>query len=243
MIVYGTWTRKPATMPSTSTTPSPESTNAATRRPRLGGPGGTGRARPAGAPGPRGSPEREGSSGAGAASPPPASAALPVSSRMPLRSRSADTVGTRGPTPGSDCHAGPPTPHAAQPGDARRAPRLGTRAGRAPRRVHRLPRRGGAGHDLRGARHRHQRQAAVTHPGTVARAAAVAALAHDRALDARELAEALAATTDADAGVRAAALGALARGAPPDRARAPWSDAMRDPSPAVRRRAAELAGT
>lgn len=46
---------------------------------------------------------------------------------------------------------------------------------------------------------------------------------------------------DPDARVRAAALGALARAGERDRATAAWRAALGDPSPAVRRRAADLA--
>lgn len=81
----------------------------------------------------------------------------------------------------------------------------------------------------------------MTGAGPVARAAELAALGHDAPLDTASLArltEALA--TDTDARVRSAALGALVRAAPPDAVTA-WLDAVTDPSPAVRRRAAELA--
>ncbi|MGZ7018735.1 MAG: HEAT repeat domain-containing protein [Acidimicrobiia bacterium] len=47
--------------------------------------------------------------------------------------------------------------------------------------------------------------------------------------------------THRDVRVRAAALGALVRGGARDRARTAWAYAARDPMPAVRRRAAELA--
>src|SRR5258707_14919426 len=47
--------------------------------------------------------------------------------------------------------------------------------------------------------------------------------------------------SDPDARVRAAALGALARGAPKVSARAAWKRATRDHDPIVRRRAGELA--
>ena len=79
--------------------------------------------------------------------------------------------------------------------------------------------------------------------GPVARAAELAALGHHAPLDPAARDRVLAALhDDGDARVRAAALGALAR-ADPARARDPWSHALTDPAPAVRRRAAELAPT
>jgi HEAT repeat protein len=68
---------------------------------------------------------------------------------------------------------------------------------------------------------------------------AVAALAHRAHLTSAELSDVLDATADPDARVRAAAIGALARGAP-DHALVPWREAVRDADPTVRRRAAEL---
>lgn len=76
--------------------------------------------------------------------------------------------------------------------------------------------------------------------GPVARAAELATLGHQAPLvrDARDrLLTAL--DDDPDPRVRAAALGALVRAAPGD-ATAPLLAALRDPAPAVRRRAAEL---
>jgi HEAT repeat protein len=74
----------------------------------------------------------------------------------------------------------------------------------------------------------------------VARAAAVAALAHRGPLRRGEQADALAALHDPDARVRAAAVGALVRGGDRDAAVAAWEAAMTDDDDAVRRRAAEL---
>jgi HEAT repeat protein len=81
----------------------------------------------------------------------------------------------------------------------------------------------------------------VTDAGPVARAAELAALGH-RAPVARADVDRLAsaATRDPDPRVRAAALGALVRGAPGE-ALSAWTGAGTDPVPAVRRRAAELA--
>jgi HEAT repeat protein len=81
----------------------------------------------------------------------------------------------------------------------------------------------------------------VTDAGPVARAAELAALGH-RAPVARADVDRLAsaATRDPDPRVRAAALGALVRGAPGDALTA-WTGARTDPAPAVRRRVAELA--
>jgi len=79
----------------------------------------------------------------------------------------------------------------------------------------------------------------VTGPG-LARAAAIAGLAHDGPLDPAGLAEVMTATTDPDPRVRAAALGALVRGAPAEAAFDSWRTATRDHDAAVRRRAAEL---
>jgi HEAT repeat protein len=74
----------------------------------------------------------------------------------------------------------------------------------------------------------------------VARAAAIAGLAHHGPLAPGELSDVLDATGDVDPRVRAAALGTLARGAAPDVALGPWTAAIHDDAPAVRRRAAEL---
>ncbi len=81
----------------------------------------------------------------------------------------------------------------------------------------------------------------MTDAGPVARAAELAALGH-RAPVARADVDRLAsaATRDPDPRVRAAALGALVRGAPGDALTA-WAGARTDPAPAVRRRVAELA--
>ena len=77
--------------------------------------------------------------------------------------------------------------------------------------------------------------------GPVARAAALAALGHRGELTAEDVARlGDAAADDPDARVRAAALGALARGAP-DEVRPTWVAALADPEAAVRRRAVELA--
>jgi len=80
----------------------------------------------------------------------------------------------------------------------------------------------------------------VTDAGPVARAAELAALGH-RAPVARADVDRLAtaAAGDPDPRVRAAALGALVRGAPGEALTA-WTGAGVDPAPAVRRRAAEL---
>jgi HEAT repeat protein len=74
----------------------------------------------------------------------------------------------------------------------------------------------------------------------VARAAAIAGLAHEQPLAPGELADVRRALADVDARVRAAAIGALARRADPDLAFGPWCDALRDHDASVRRRAAEL---
>jgi len=76
---------------------------------------------------------------------------------------------------------------------------------------------------------------------TTARAAHVAALGLAGPLRAGALAEARGATTDDDARVRAAAVGALVRAAPVRVAGPAWSAAAADPDPAVRRRVADLA--
>jgi HEAT repeat protein len=81
----------------------------------------------------------------------------------------------------------------------------------------------------------------VTDAGPVARAAELAALGHRGALTAADRDRLRAACRDdADPRVRAAALGALVRGATPDAPDA-WRGALADPAPTVRRRAAELA--
>jgi HEAT repeat protein len=76
----------------------------------------------------------------------------------------------------------------------------------------------------------------------VARAATIAAVGHRPALaptDADALSDA--AASDPDGRVRAAALGALVRRAATARVTRAWRDAVGDPDPGVRRRAAELA--
>jgi HEAT repeat protein len=76
----------------------------------------------------------------------------------------------------------------------------------------------------------------------VERAASIAALSQQRALapdDADALSDA--AASDPDGRVRAAALGTLVRRASTARATRAWRDAVADPDPGVRRRAAELA--
>jgi HEAT repeat protein len=82
----------------------------------------------------------------------------------------------------------------------------------------------------------------VSDAGPVARAAELATLGHHAPLDVEARARLLdALDDDPDPRVRAAALGALVRGAPDDAAE-PWLHALRsDVAPAVRRRAAELA--
>jgi HEAT repeat protein len=81
----------------------------------------------------------------------------------------------------------------------------------------------------------------VTGAGPVARAAALAALGHRGDLTADDVARLQdAAARDPDARVRAAALGALVRGAA-DEAVDVWVAALIDPDGAVRRRAVELA--
>src|SRR5439155_17702983 len=109
-----------------------------------------------------------------------------------------------------------------------------------PRGVHRLPRRRGDRHRVRRRRHRHQRPAAVTDAGPVARAAELAALGHHPPITTADLDLLGRGLDDEDARVRAAALGALARAAP-DAAVDAWARARNDPAAAVRRRAAELA--
>jgi HEAT repeat protein len=76
----------------------------------------------------------------------------------------------------------------------------------------------------------------------VGRAATIAALGHQPAL-ARHDADALsdAAACDPDGRVRSAALSALVRRASTTRVTRAWRDALGDPDPGVRRRAAELA--
>jgi HEAT repeat protein len=75
----------------------------------------------------------------------------------------------------------------------------------------------------------------------VARAAQVAALGHGGRLSTAELTAARVATTDSAAAVRAAALGALVRGAPVRIAAPAWHAAAHDVDASVRRRAADLA--
>lgn len=75
----------------------------------------------------------------------------------------------------------------------------------------------------------------------VARAAQIAGLGHRGRLDDGALATARCATTDPEPVVRAAALGALVRGAPVRIAASAWFVAARDPDASVRRRAADLA--
>lgn len=75
----------------------------------------------------------------------------------------------------------------------------------------------------------------------VARAAQIAGLGHRGRLDDGALAAARCATTDPEPLVRAAALGALVRGAPVRIAAPAWFVAARDPDASVRRRAADLA--
>jgi HEAT repeat protein len=83
----------------------------------------------------------------------------------------------------------------------------------------------------------------VTDAGAVARAAELAALGHQSPLaDAARARLVAAVTDDDDPRVRAAALGALARAAPGGAVDA-WEDALGDPAPAVRRRAADVAPT
>jgi HEAT repeat protein len=76
---------------------------------------------------------------------------------------------------------------------------------------------------------------------TVARAADLAALGLRGRLPAGALARLVAATADPDARVRGAALAPLVGRGPIGRAFATWRDALDDPAPPVRRRAAELA--
>jgi HEAT repeat protein len=81
----------------------------------------------------------------------------------------------------------------------------------------------------------------VSDAGPVARAAELATLGHHAPLDEAAIDRLVAAHhDDPDPRVRAAALGALVRAAP-SAATASWSRALVDPSPVVRRRAAELA--
>jgi HEAT repeat protein len=75
----------------------------------------------------------------------------------------------------------------------------------------------------------------------VARAADLASLGPRGRLPAGALARLTAASADPDARVRGAALAPLVGRAPIKRAFASWRDALDDPAPAVRRRAAELA--
>ncbi len=78
--------------------------------------------------------------------------------------------------------------------------------------------------------------------GPVARAAELASLGHQGALDVEQtVAAQRALDDDADARVRVAALGALVRAGDPDAAGAAWRAAVGDPDVAVRRRVAELA--
>ena len=74
-----------------------------------------------------------------------------------------------------------------------------------------------------------------------ARAARVATLGLQGPLRGDGLADVRAAATDPSPRVRVAAVGALVRGAPARVAASAWADAARDPEPAVRRRAAEVA--
>jgi HEAT repeat protein len=80
----------------------------------------------------------------------------------------------------------------------------------------------------------------VTDAGPVARAAELASLGQRSTLDHDTRDRLVAAGDDPDPRVRAAALGALVRAAPDDAVGA-WLHALGDTSPAVRRRAAELA--
>src|SRR5262249_27316028 len=108
--------------------------------------------------------------------------------------------------------------------------------------VHRLPRGNRGGHGLRRSRDRHQRPAAMSGAGAVARAAELAALGHRSPLDGDARERLVVATTDDDPRVGVAALGALARAAPRE-ARDCWARALDDVAPAVRRRAADVAPT
>jgi HEAT repeat protein len=82
----------------------------------------------------------------------------------------------------------------------------------------------------------------VTTPGPVARAAHFASLAHDDALTDTEIVDAREAFgNDDDPRVRAAALGALVRGAATSDALPAWIVAIVDVAASVRRRAADLA--
>ncbi|HEX5586052.1 MAG TPA: HEAT repeat domain-containing protein [Acidimicrobiia bacterium] len=81
----------------------------------------------------------------------------------------------------------------------------------------------------------------MTAPGPVARAAELAALAHQAPLTDDECARATVALTDDDDRVRGAALGALVRGGSSPDTLAAWRRALDDGSGSVRRRAAELA--
>jgi HEAT repeat protein len=80
----------------------------------------------------------------------------------------------------------------------------------------------------------------VSDASPVARAAELATLGHHPPLEPESRERLLRALDDADARVRAAALGALVRAAPRD-AQVPWRRALDDRAPAVRRRVAELA--
>lgn len=77
-------------------------------------------------------------------------------------------------------------------------------------------------------------------PGPVERAAALAERGLAGPFDPETADEVRAALADDDPRVRAAALAALVRAAPPDHATAAWRSALTDEAPPVRRRAAEL---
>lgn len=76
--------------------------------------------------------------------------------------------------------------------------------------------------------------------GPIDRAAALAERGLAGPLDPAETDEVLASLRDDDPRVRAAALGALVRAAPPSEATNAWRTALTDDAPVVRRRAAEL---
>jgi HEAT repeat protein len=81
----------------------------------------------------------------------------------------------------------------------------------------------------------------VTTPGPVARAAELAALAHQAPLTDVDRAQLRVGLTDTDERVRSAALGALVRGGPSPAALVAWRSSIGDRASSVRRRAAELA--